>query len=363
MSFKDKLLDDLVDAYHKARPGKRKSVNENRFETCAIENIVILRDMIISRKYEPGNSVAFEIEDPKVREIFAADFADRVVHHYVFAKTMPWWEKHLSYESYSCRVGKGTLHAQKRLAHHIQSASENYQKPTWNLKLDIESYFTSIDKNILLELVLDGLKKQFPNRGELYRTLKYLWTKIIMDDAVSKMIVRDSMDKLNRVPKHKSLRYQPPDIGLVIGNLTSQAASNIYLNQLDRFIQFDLGLKHFVRYVDDIAIVLNEEQKGRAKEIIEEIDIFLCNNLHLKLNQQKTYLQEIHKGVEFLGAVVYPGYIVPGRRLKKNCAKNFKMVSEGCKGVESVAGTLGLFANINGQKSLEKIFDRNGWDY
>lgn len=101
--------------------------------------------------------------------------------------------------------------------------------------------------------MLKHLDNQYPNRGEEYRTLKFLWTKIILDDPVPKMVVKGTPLRRSKVPPHKSLIYQPEGIGLVIGNLTSQGSSNAYLNEFDRYLHFTLGLKHFVRYVDDVV--------------------------------------------------------------------------------------------------------------
>ena len=362
-NFKNELLEDLGRAFQKAKKGKRKSTGAHAFEVYSLEKIHGLRDAILDRSYRPLPSSRFEISDPKPREIFAADFPDRVVHHYIFEKTFPAYiERHLDYDSCSCRVGKGTLFAKKRLMHHILSVTENYKKSCILVKLDIKSYFCSINRKKLLKILLWHLERQFPNGGPLYDTLKFLWTVIILDDPVLKMKDRSPKGE-SLVPPHKCLANQLPGVGLVIGNLTSQGGSNAFLNELDRYLRFELGIKHFVRYVDDLVIVLDCSERGRVSEIISKIDAFLCNELELALNKNKTQVRDLREGVEFLGDVAFSGHLVPGRRAIRNCRQAFRKVSEGRKNPDDVVCILGHFEHINSRKVLKKIFDEFGWDY
>lgn len=120
----------------------------------------------------------------------------------------------------------------------------------------------------------------------------------------------------NGLPASKSLFKQPKGQGIAIGNLTSQLVSNIYLDQLDRYVTFQLGFKHYGRYVDDFYIVhTNKNELIKATKVIEN---YLEKHLRLTLHPNKRYLQHINKGVAFLGAVVYPYRIHPGKRLKTN---------------------------------------------
>ena len=108
-NFEDFLLNELFEAYYKARVGgKRKTMDEHSFEINDIDNIVNLRNAIMARKYKPSRGVAFIIHDPVTREVFAAPFIDRVVHHFLFKFTNQWWEPRLWKSSYSCRKNKGT---------------------------------------------------------------------------------------------------------------------------------------------------------------------------------------------------------------------------------------------------------------
>ena len=105
--FKEWLLEELIEAYYAARKnGKRKTKNEHRLEVNELENLITLRDTILARKYKPSKGIAFIIYDPVIREIFAAPFVDRIVHHFLYKHTISWWEPRLWRGAYSCRKGK-----------------------------------------------------------------------------------------------------------------------------------------------------------------------------------------------------------------------------------------------------------------
>jgi hypothetical protein len=312
--IEDWLSELAFKAYLEARKNKRGTQDEQRFEKDVPVNIALLVRDIINRTYKPSRGIAFIIEDPVKREIFAAPFRDRVVHHILHNLNSPWWEKRFIYDNYSCRVGKGTLFGIKRLQHHIMSVSENGQKEAYCLKLDLQGYFMSLSRARLYERVLWGLERQFELNSKEFALCNFLWKQIIFDDPTQGVNRKDKISLWKDLPKNKSLFHSPPGHGIVIGNLTSQLLSNIYLDLLDRFATFDLGFKNYGRYVDDFYIV----HKNR-EVLANSIDKFakFLDDLELVLHPKKRYLQEVSNGVDFLGAVVYPFRLQVGKRLKK----------------------------------------------
>ena len=108
-NFGEWLLWEFYKAYKEARKGKRNTADEYSFEVGGeIENLMTLRDEVIKRAYEPRRGIAFITRRPVPREIFAAPFPDRVIHHFLFNHAEKWWDKRLDPGSYSCRKGKGT---------------------------------------------------------------------------------------------------------------------------------------------------------------------------------------------------------------------------------------------------------------
>lgn len=378
--FADFLLDELWQAYLTARKGKRTTVDEHRFELNAIENIIDLRDCLLRRYYEPSRGVAFIVQDPVIREIVAAPFRDRVIHHFLYNICADWWDRRFLADSYSCRRGKGTLYGQKRLARHIRQATNNYTEPAFAIKLDIQGYFMSLNHRKLYERVLWGLDQQFfhsphsdhennircrtADREKLYKLLQYTWREIIFDDPMRNITIRGQRSDWRNLPSNKSLFNQPKGRGIVIGNLTSQLLSNIFLDQLDRFVTFDLGYRHYGRYVDDFFIVVPLPQKAQLLRDIEVIRKYLYYELGLTLHPKKQYRQTVDKGVPFIGVVVYPGYITPGKRSRANFYRAaYKMATNGEGDLDGIVSRIGHMKHINSRRFIHKLFDDFGWDY
>ncbi|MCB9822170.1 hypothetical protein H6801_02255 [Candidatus Nomurabacteria bacterium] len=310
------LAKELKKAYLDARRGKTKKPEVGKFDVIAKAELVALTKEIHDRSYTPLPSTAFIVNKPVKREIFAAGFRDRVVHHFLFNQVNEWWDARFIEDNYSCRVGKGTLYGIRRLDYHIRSESRSYTRTAYILKLDLQGYFMSLERKKLYERAMWGLDRQFPEKGYVYQLCKYLWKVIIFNDPLKDAAFNCPRSAWKGLPPSKSLFHQPKGRGIAIGNLTSQLLSNIYLDQLDRFITLDMGLKHYGRYVDDFYIVSTD--KSVLVQATANIEWYIAENLGLTLHPRKRYLQECHKGVVFLGAVVYPYRIHPGKRLKRN---------------------------------------------
>lgn len=300
------LLSDLFTAYYCARKNKRNTSSQIRFERNLSDNLIRLYEDVVTGKYRVGRSMCFVIRDPVLREVFAASFRDRIVHHLLYNWLMPIFEPTFIYDSYSCRVGKGTLFGIKRLEHHIRSCSDNYTKQCYILKLDIEGYFMNISRQKLYDLVVARLQKYASSHHlsfDLSLALRLL-SQIIFNDPVKGCYRKGNIKDWSELPCSKSLFNTSPGCGLPIGNLTSQLFSNIYLSGLDEFVKRKLKVKHYGRYVDDFYIVGNskEELLGYIPVIRE----YLFSELGLKLHPHKIHLAPSSKGVRFLGAVVKP---------------------------------------------------------
>ena len=346
----------LYTAYLEARKGgKRKTADEHKFEINDFANLLQLEESITNAKYQPSRGTAHIIYDPKMREIFAARFRDRIVHHFIYTLLYDWWDRHFIYDNYSCREEKGTLFGIKRLQHHIRSVSENRTKEVWVITLDIQGYFMSLDRKKLYKRAISGLDKQYQGRkGVIYQLIKFCLYQIIMDDPVKGVKRIGWPHDWEGLPKTKSLFGQPKGIGIVIGNLTSQLLSNIYLDQLDRYIKFDLGYKHYGRYVDDFYIVVPKEKLAQAIRDIKAIRNYL-KRLGLTLHPDKKHIQPASRGVAFLGAVVYADAIHPGKRLIRNTKKAFYEYTKGKRSKASLASYVGHMKHMKHHKVLTDI--------
>lgn len=296
-----KLLLNLFRAYYDARRNKRSTINSLAFEAEYEKNLFELHEEIINRKYEIGESIAFIADKPVKREIFAAKFRDRVVHHLLYNYLSPIFEPLFLPDSYACRVNKGTHYGIKRLNHFIRSCSENYQKDCWILKLDIKGYFMSIDRFILFQKVENVIYKHFSivvvKDGFDFDLVFYLLRQVIFNDPTKNCVIKSQKSDWAGLPKSKSLFYAGKNKGLPIGNLTSQFFGNVYLNDFDHFAKSKLGCEYYGRYVDDFVIV--HRDKEYLKSIIPKIARYLKENLGLELHNKKIYLQHFKKGVQF----------------------------------------------------------------
>lgn len=361
---KNLLLAELYIAEQQARRGgKRKTHDTHAFEANLFENLIKLRDDLWNCTYKPSRGTAHVIFRPVQREIFAAPYRDRIVQHWVVNTINPWWERRLSADSYSCRVGKGTEYGVKRLQKHILSVSENLQKPAYVVKLDITGYFMHIRRDLMYKRVRWGLDRQFEGqKNKRYQILEHAIREIIFDDPVKGVKIQGSYEDWRGLPEDKSLFCQPPGQGMVIGNLTSQVFSNIYLDALDRFIRFDLGYEHGGRYVDDIYEVVTEEQLPQMKRDIKVVNSYV-NGMGLALNTKKTRIIPVWQGVPFLGMVVKGRAILPGKRIARNFSHAAYNLVGGVGEVDSIVSYMGMLSHCDSGRAIEEIFRKVGWDY
>ena len=313
------LLEDLFLAYYQARKNKRNTINQLRFEVNLEQQIFSLCDDLLNESYDISPSICFIVNVPVKREIFAADFRDRVVHHLLFNYINPVFELAFIDDSYSCRKEKGTQYGIKRVDSFIRECSENYTKDCYILKLDIQGYFMNIDKNILQESINNLLKtkaiyysdKKEPDWDMVSRLLR----QVIMHDSTVNCKIRGKPADWDGLPHSKSLFYSPKDVGLPIGNLTSQLFSNVYLNDFDHYMKETLKLKYYGRYVDDFVAI--HPSKDYLIEVKRKVNDFLTERLHLCLHPRKMYLQHYAKGISFLGAYIKPNRIYVNNRTKR----------------------------------------------
>ena len=287
-------FEDLVQAYYDCRRNKRNSASARLFEKDMEINLLELHDDLIAGTYRPGRSICFVVTRPKAREVWAAAFRDRIVHHLMYNHVAPRFYASFIADSCACIPGRGTLYAAKRLESKIRSASQNWSKPIFYLKCDLANFFVAIDKAVL--------------RKQLAARITEPWwlalaTQILMHDPREDYETRSPAHLFNRVPQHKRLVAQPAHLGLPIGNLSSQFFANVYLDALDQFAKHKLGAKHYVRYVDDFVFV--HESPQQLNQWLAEVEVFLPR-LGAKLNPTKTILQPMDRGVDFVGHVIKP---------------------------------------------------------
>lgn len=307
-------LADLFTAYYSCRRTKRYTVNAQKFEVDYEQNLLELWQEIHDGSYRPGKSIAFVVDEPVKREIFAADFRDRVVHHLIINKLNPLFEKQLIYDSYACRQDKGALLGVRRIERFIRQCSHNYTRDCYVLKLDIQGFFMHINRDILWAKIVSLTNQNYHQPDKTL--LLELCQKVLYNDPTTNCTIKGRRSNWAGLPRNKSLFYSPIGCGLPIGNLTSQVFANVYMNTFDHFMKHDLQLRYYGRYVDDFIIV--HQDKEYLKSLVPIIADFLKTELQLTLHPKKIHLQHYKKGVLFLGVFIKPGRSYAGKRLKGN---------------------------------------------
>lgn len=301
-------------AWHEFKKGKAKKPDVQEFEFNIEENIFQLHEELKSWTYQHSRYTAFYITDPKLRHIHKACVRDRVLHHAIFRILYPIFDKSFIFDSFSCRLNKGTHRAVRRLKRFAQRLSRDDSRNIFALKCDVKKFFDSIVHQILLELIQEKIKDE---------------------DAV--WLVRKII---------QSFKVQN-DKGLPIGNVTSQLFANIYLNELDRFVKHKLAIKYYLRYCDDFVILSSDS--CHLLDIVGRIQDFLNSRLKLSLHPNKVIIRKHNQGIDFLGYVVRP-YCITLRTKTKN--RMLRKVS-----TKNLTSYLGILKHCAGYKLEKKVTD------
>lgn len=294
-------FENLYQAYREARKAKRFRDDVLQFSGNLEENLIQIQNELIYREYKVGRYREFFVYDPKKRLIMALPFKDRVVQWAIYRQINPMLDKQFIYDSYGCRVGKGTHKAADRLQYWLRQVSRKPQK-YYYLKLDIAKYFYRVDHRVLMDI----LRKKIDDKDILW-----LLDKIInSEDTKFGLPIGVDPDKCTDEDRLS-------DVGMPIGNLTSQLFANLYLNELDQYAKHELRLHYYIRYMDDIVILHHD--KKYLHSVKDDINLFLNEKLNLQLNK-KTTIRPISCGIEFVGFRIWATH----RKLKKKSARKMK---------------------------------------
>jgi retron-type reverse transcriptase len=276
-------FENLLYANKRARKSKRFYPNILDFNDNLESELLQLQQELITDNYQPGNYRTFQIFEPKPRLISAAPYRDRVVHHALCQIINPIFEKSLIYDCYANRVGFGSHRALRRFTQFTRSHR-------YILQCDIKKYFPSIDHQILKTILARKIK--------CVKTLNLIY-KIIDNSNIQE-------PSFDYFPNDNLFTPWERRKGLPIGNLTSQIFANIYLNYFDHFMQEELKVGAYLRYVDDFAIFSNDREF--LVNIRERLENYLVD-LRLKIHPIKSQIFATRHGANFVGFRVFPDNI------------------------------------------------------
>lgn len=305
--------ENLYNSYLEARKGKRYRDDVLTYTANLESNLIITQNELLWGTYEVGPYRSFYVTEPKLRLVMALQFKDRVVQWAIYRCLNPVYDKLFIEDSYACRIGKGTHKAADRLQYWLRQVSRKEGK-WYYLKLDISKYFYRVDHAILFEI----LKRRITDE----RLLNLLWKVINCEDT--KFGLPSGMN-----PEECKEDMWLSDVGMPIGNLTSQLFANIYLNELDQYAKHELRLHYYIRYMDDV-IILSDDKKF-LNQVKYEIQRFLDEELCLDLNS-KTAIRPVALGIDFVGYKIWATH----RKLKKQTARRIiRKVKHMCEELKS----------------------------
>jgi len=327
-------IENLLPAWQEFIRGKRKRRDVQEFSLNLMDNIFQLHSDLKSLTYKHGGYQAFKINDPKPRDIHKASVRDRLLHHAIYRVLYPFFDKTFIADSYSCRLNKGTHKAVNKFREFSRKASKNNIRTCWALKCDIKKFFANIDHNILVSL----LREYIP------------------DEALIKLLE-------NVIESFSSEKDK--NIGLPLGNLTSQLFVNVYMNKFDQFAKHKLKARHYIRYADDFVIL--SDNKMWLEKQIKPIKNFLYEKFKLELHPDKIFIKTVFSGVDFLGLVNFSDYRVlrtkTKRRMLRKINKKYEYLQKRLIHKESFNQSLqsyfGILKHCAGHKIKLKLRNLN----
>ncbi|MBP5158584.1 MAG: hypothetical protein ILP18_12020 [Treponema sp.] len=319
--LEEHLFGLLYDAYLLARESNRNTYAQCAFEMFLFMKLSDLKRELLDGTYRPSRCIIFIVTVPVKREVIAPAFRDEVVDHLLYVYLYPVFDPLFIYDSYSCRVGKGTSLGIARLEHHIRSVSQNYTREAFVLLYDLSGYFMSIDHCYLYDVTVNTLVRKGHRRDMLYPLMAFLTRLVIFTDPTVGCLIRGQREDWIGLPANKSYFNCAPGKGLPIGRLPCQLFSNINLMEYDNFLKRDLQAEHAGHYVDDYFAVLRSRRE--AETCMESSRAYLAERPRLKVHPHKVRIAEVHDGVPFLGVVVRQGRRTVCRRAQTLMAGKF----------------------------------------
>lgn len=293
-----------IEAFDDCCKNKKTSLQCTLYRIRYEEDLLLLAASVKLRTYQPSTSDCFVVKYPKLREIFAAHFRDRIVQHWIIIRVEPLFEElfvRTGDVSFNCRKGYGTLKAVQTFEKQISIITDNWTREAWIGRFDLKSFFMSIDKQLLWEMLKKFIIEYY--HGCDINTLLWISEITIKHRPQDNCVRKGDLTRWNDLPWYKSLFYTD---GTPIGNITSQIFANFLLSPFDAWaVEFCRSRGGwYERFVDDIPTVLLN--KDDVLLFRKEAQAFLENKIHLTLHPDKIYIQPAYHGVKFVGSVIMP---------------------------------------------------------
>lgn len=336
MSLYERIYDtkNLEESYKRTQSGNRKYRKEAIYFAMSKERkLRCLQKELEDRTYRPGSYIEFYVFEPKKRLVHAPHIRDKIVQFSIHTVLQGIYRSVFIKDSYACLEEKGTHEAVHRIQHYMRLAQWKYEEP-YIVKIDVRKFFYSINRDILKTIY----RKKIPESEQDFL-------------RILNMIVDSSPEG---------------EKGLPLGNVTSQDFANIYLNEIDQFCKRYLGLKWYVRYMDDICIIVKDRET--ARNVLAKIRTYAKDHLNLELNE-KTHIYPLAQGINTLGFRIHTTHLEVRNSSKAAMKRRIKKIDEKVQSgrltkkqaQQAVNAWLGHARHSNSYNLAKKIFEK--YDY
>ena len=290
--------EEIYKVYLLARANKRRSEDAVIFEINQERNIHNLTRHINERSYRANGNYTFISLRPQPREVFGCELEARLVQWYVILKLGSTFEKVLTNRTFNNRKGMGTQAAIDKFHEDIIRVSKNFTVDAWIIQWDLTGYFPNADCDYAFKILCELIDNEYD--GDDKDLLKWMALISVHANPQRHCKKKSSPDMWSLIAAGKSILQKPDGIGGAIGFLIWQILMNLYLNFVDRWAIYELGL-NYVRFVDDTAIVTTNKEAALALlPLFREKYKSVGASMHAK----KFYCQHVTKGMRFLGTYI-----------------------------------------------------------
>lgn len=329
--------ENMYDAYKQTLKGDGKYKKEAMlFSLDETYNLTELRQSLIDGTYKFSGYIEFYVYEPKERLIHAPSYRDKIVQLAINNVLKEIYNPTFIYDSYACIENKGTHKCVDQISYFMRKAKWEYGEDAYIIKMDIEKFFYTIDREILKEIIRKKI--------DCEKTLRIIYEII------------DSADEID---------YR----GLPLGNTLSQLFANVYMNEIDQYAKRNLSLKYYVRYADDTIIIVKD--KETANKVLDDLIQYYNSRLKLKMSLDKTKIFPIAQGVNAIGFKIHTTHRLLRNDSKKKIKRKSKRfpdsIAEGRMTVEKAEqilnSWLGHAKHGNSHNFIQGLLERNNYLY
>lgn len=326
--------------------GKRENTERLRFYDNREGNLEEISTLLRAGKVPKVEYHSFYVYVPKVRKVIFIDYWSKVVQRAIYDVLNPKICRTFIEHTYACVKGRGQLAAMEQLYTWMRETRTSGTE-WYYYKFDVAKFFYRIDHEILMDIC----RKKIDDS----RTVDLLGYYINNDAVPFGM----PLDANQLTITEEQMLY---DLGIPIGGGLSHMLGNMYLDPLDQFCKRVLGIKRYIRYMDDIIILDND--KERLKEYGRRMTQFLEERLHLNFNN-KTALRPVRVGCEFVGFVIYNDHVILRKsttlRMKRTLRKTRQDYHDNLITFKEANATmqsyLAMLSHVDCKKFKEKLLD------